>query len=252
MAEEVTEVVETTETEIDEAVENTEEVEETTEETNQEEEQQKEETEEFNPDELDLETDDLYKIGGYDLTKYKDRIDLTNDTIRSNFENMAKELTDLGFQQNQIEYLLDKEFGNLNQETERTSEEIKKELSEVLSPQEKRNYKAVGGYVKDLLKDDPKMQTAYKEIMGNPYIVKLLNKAYTHSLNGKDINSFKEQKEITEKPLFDTEDVRFKIKEYVRNNERIDKEDFRKNLKSWIKNSKNPSETMNEFKSYFI
>ena len=195
MAEEVTEVVETTETEIDEAVENTEEVEETTEETNQEEEQQEEEIEEFNPDELDLETDDLYKIGGYDLTKYKDRIDLTNDSIRSNFESMAKELTDLGFQQNQIEYLLDKEFGNLNQETERTSEEIKKELSEVLSPQEKRNYKAVGGYVKDLLKDDPKMQTAYKEIMGNPYIVKLLNKAYTHSLNGKDINSFKEQKE---------------------------------------------------------
>lgn len=229
MTEEVAEVVETTETEIDETVENTEEVEETTEETNQKEEQQKEEKEEFNPDELDLETDDLYKIGGYDLTKYKDRIDLTNDTIRSNFENMAKELTDLGFQQNQIEYLLDKEFGNLNQETERTSEEIKKELSEVLSPQEKRNYKAVGGYVKDLLKDDPKMQTAYKEIMGNPYIVKLLNKAYTHSLNGKDINSFKEQKEEIKAGL-SIEEAQAKLNKALSYG-KVDKE-FIKNLRA--------------------
>lgn len=164
-----------------------------TEETQEEQAEEHQEEEEFNPDELDLETDDMYKINDYDLTKYKDRIDLSNDTVRQNLENVSRELKEQGFTQSQVEFLLDKELNTLKdmQEVERKPESIKKELSEVLTIQEKRNYKAVGGYVKELIKDDAKMEKAYNEIMGNPYIVKLLNKAYMKSLGGKEVNTVK-------------------------------------------------------------
>lgn len=176
----------------DETVDNDLETEQETEET-QEEQTEEQQEEEFNPDELDLETDDMYKINDYDLSKYKDRIDLSNDTVRQNLENVSKELKEQGFTQSQVEFLLDKELSALKdmQEVDRKPESIKKELSEVLTIQEKRNYKAVGGYVKELIKDDDKMAKAYNDIMGNPYIVKLLNKAYMKSLGGKEINTVK-------------------------------------------------------------
>lgn len=234
MAEEITEIIEET-TETNEQIDDTvvdnelEEVPEENSEEHQEEEQQ-EENQEFNPDELDLETDDLYKIGGFDLTKYKDRIDLTNETIRNNFENLAEKLSGKGFNQEQIEFLLDEEFGNLTKEEERTKKDIEKELSEILTVQEKKNYKAIGGYVKDLIKDDPKMQSAYKEIMGNPYIVKLLNKAYTHSLSGKNVNSFKEQKETLPTASLTLEQAQDKLLEALTYG-KADKE-FIKNLRA--------------------
>lgn len=125
----------------DETVDNDIETDEHDTEETQEEQAEEQQEEEFNPDELDLETDDMYKVNDYDLSKYKDRIDLSNDTVRQNLENVSRELKEQGFTQSQVEFLLDKELSSLKdmQEVDRKPENIKKELSEVLTIQENRS-----------------------------------------------------------------------------------------------------------------
>lgn len=137
----------------------------TTEDTQEEETQETQEEKPFSVDDLDFE--DSYKVGGYDLNKYKDIISSENMQM---LEETAREYAEKGFTQEQIEFLIDKEinFKQLNRE------EVQKELNKYLNVEEKRNYKAVGQQLRTALEQDG-LGAYYEEAMSNPIVFKIIN-----------------------------------------------------------------------------
>lgn len=137
----------------------------TTEDTQEEETQETQEEKPFSVDDLDFE--DSYKVGGYDLNKYKDIISSENMQM---LEETAREYAEKGFTQEQIEFLIDKEinFKQLNRE------EVQQELNKYLNVEEKRNYKAVGQQLRTALEQDG-LGAYYEEAMSNPIVFKIIN-----------------------------------------------------------------------------
>lgn len=115
----------------------------------------------------DLEFEDNYKVGDYDLSKYKDIISAENMQA---LEGYAKEYSEKGFTQEQIEFLIDKELENKKP----NREEVQKELNKYLSVEEKRNYKTVGKQLKTALESDG-LGAYYEEAMTNPIVFKIIN-----------------------------------------------------------------------------
>lgn len=208
MADENMETVETTEQE-------TETVEDTTAETTEErketeegaEEQENEEEEIFDPDKLEFGEEEVEaKFGDYDLSNFKDRINFENEQVRQLFSEKATELKEQGFSQQQVEYLLNKEieYALQNKESQKLSKEkVMEELKKSLTVQERKDYKAVGGYLKEITQGDEQLSKVYVEAMSNPIIYKLLHRAFNKSLGGKNlgIGTTKDTKETREQGI---------------------------------------------------
>lgn len=160
----------------------------------QEEESTEEQTQdngEFNPDELEFEEDIPTRFGDYDLSKYKEVINFENEQVIEMFNAKAQELKEAGFTQSQVEYLLDKEIEYAKQQQENkalSKEKVMEELNKSLTVQEKRDYKAVGSFLKEITKGDAQLEKCYNEAMSNPIVYKLLHKAFNKSLGGQPIN----------------------------------------------------------------
>lgn len=153
------------------------------------EEQQIDDTE-FDPDNLEFDDSVEAKFGDYDLTAFKDRINFDNDEVRELFNNQAAELKKQGFTQKQVEYLLNKEIEHAlkSRETEAfNKEKVKAELQKSLSLQEKRDYKAVGQFLKEITQGDEQLNKVYKEAMSNPIVYKLLHRAFIKGNGGKPL-----------------------------------------------------------------
>ena len=202
------EVIEATETDVEDVLDATDEVdvEETVEEqegtTEESEESEEQEVDtEFNPDEIDFDDDeDLYKFGDYNLSKFKDVLDVSSDEVVEDIKNTAKELSEHGFTQEQIEYLIEKSMDNTPQEVkEPTREEVMKELKENLSVAERRDYKKVGSYLKEQLKGT-ELEGYYKEAMSNPGVYKLVHTLYDKVTNqGRPLGKVANTNEETRK-----------------------------------------------------
>lgn len=213
---------------------------------------EKEEKKGFNPEELEFE--ESYTFGEYDLSKFKEDLKLDDENFRNTLTTVAGEMKEKGFTQEQIEWIIEREIASAREKAkfeELDPEQTKIELQKGLTTEERRNYKAVAKFTKEIIGNDEKMMEGYDEMMSNPYVVKLLNKAYLHSLGGKSINTPKVNKEVKEKPLYTIDDIRKKIKDYSLNSKTIDKIEFKKVLSSWIKNSENPEKAKEEFNNYF-
>lgn len=115
----------------------------------------------------DLEFEDNYKVGDYDLSKYKDVISTENMQM---LEGYAKEYAKKGFTQEQIEFLIDKELDSKKPNIE----EVQKELNKYLNSEEKRNYKAVGEQLRTALEENG-LGAYYEEAMSNPIVFKIIN-----------------------------------------------------------------------------
>lgn len=153
------------------------------------EEQQIDDTE-FDPDNLEFDDSVEAKFGDYDLTAFKDRINFDNDEVRELFNNQAAELKKQGFTQKQVEYLLNKEIEHAlkSRETEAfNKEKVKAELQKSLSLQEKRDYKAVGQFLKEITQGDEQLNKVYKEAMSNTIVYKLLHRAFIKGNGGKPL-----------------------------------------------------------------
>lgn len=145
---------------------------------------------EFDPDNLEFDDSVEAKFGDYDLTAFKDRINFENDEVRELFNNQAAELKEQGFTQKQVEYLLNKEIEHAlkSRETEAfNKEKVKAELQKSLSLQEKRDYKAVGQFLKEITQGDEQLNKVYKEAMSNPIVYKLLHRAFIKGNGGKPL-----------------------------------------------------------------
>ena len=215
------EVVETTETDVEDVIYTADEVyvEETVEEQEETTEEQEVDTE-FNPDEIDFDDDeDLYKFGDYNLSKFKDVLDVSSDEVVEDIKNTAKELSEHGFTQEQIEYLIEKSMDNTPQEVkEPTREEVMKELKENLSVAERRDYKKVGSYLKEQLKGT-ELEGYYKEAMSNPGVYKLVHTLYDKVTNqGRPLGKVANTNDETRTPALSFEQAVGEYTSFLENN----------------------------------
>lgn len=210
MADENTEVMETTDTTetLDTSLENTET--ETLEDTDTSEEHDgvdengegarettEEEDTEFDPDNLEFEESEDYKFGDYDLSKFKENLNFSDENVRNYFNGLSTELKEQGFTQGQIEWLMQKEIDAVvnKKDMTPTKEQVMQELHKNLTLQEKRNYKAVGNYFKEAVKGT-ELEKYYKEAMANPAVYKILNVLYNKTLSGKPLKITNSNKEV--------------------------------------------------------
>ena len=142
-------------------------------------EQQEEQDEEFNSDDMNFTENDT-TFGIYDLSKYKDNINFENTEAMEAFNKEAKKLEQLGFTQEQVDYMCESILG-LNEEAEQpqklTKKEVQANLKKYLTVEEQRNYAAINNYTKEALRGT-ELEGNITEIMSNPYLVKLAYALY--------------------------------------------------------------------------
>ncbi len=130
----------------EELTEETTEIPEETEEQQETEEKPEEEKEEdFNPENATFEDESLYQIEGYDLTEFKDVVDLGDPEKRQQAESQLKQLKEMGFTQDQIKFLINNAVQDLQAETEpkkelKTQSEVNAYLNKNLDKDTKLNY----------------------------------------------------------------------------------------------------------------
>ena len=134
--EEVTEEVTEEPTEIQE---------ETDEQQETEEKPEEEKEEDFNPENATFEDESLYQIEGYDLTEFKEVVDLGDPEKRQQAESQLKQLKEMGFTQDQIKFLINNAVQDLQAETEpkkelKTQSEVNAYLNKNLDKDTKLNY----------------------------------------------------------------------------------------------------------------
>ena len=149
----------------------------------------KDDDEEFDPNKMDFSENDAI-FGKYDLSKFKDRILFDNTEAMEAFNQEAKKMEELGFTQEQVDYICESVLG-LNNEVQQpeklTRKEVQANLKKVLTIEEQRNYAATNNFATEALKGT-ELEVNTKEIMSNPYLVKLVNAVYRKASNGKVIN----------------------------------------------------------------
>ena len=134
--EEVTEEVTEEPTEIQE---------ETDEQQETEEKPEEEKEEDFNPENATFEDESLYQIEGYDLTEFKEVVDLGDPEKRQQAESQLKQLKEMGFTQDQIKFLINNAVQDLQAETEpkkelKTQSEVNAYLNKNLDKDTKLSY----------------------------------------------------------------------------------------------------------------
>lgn len=165
---------------------------ETPEEIQEQETKEDEESEEdFSIDDLDL-LENETTFGKYDLSKYKDNLAYENIEAMDNLKQVAQKMDELGFSQEQVEFILDNIY-EASQEIEEqqpkkmTKTEVQNHLKETLTPDEKRDYKVVNNYVKEMVKGS-EFEGLEKNIMTDPLLIKFARLFYKKSVGSKVIN----------------------------------------------------------------
>ena len=162
------------------------------EETQEQETKEDEEAEkDFSIDDLDLSENET-TFGKYDLSKYKENLAYENIEAMENLKQFAEKAEKQNFTQDQIEFILD-ELYQANQEIEdqlpkkMTKAEAEENLKKYLTPDERRDHKVVGNYVKDIIKGS-EFEGLEKNIMTDPLLVKFARLFYKKSAGSKVIN----------------------------------------------------------------
>ena len=119
--------------------------EETDEQQETEEKPEEEKEEDFNPENATFEDESLYQIEGYDLTEFKEVVDLGDPEKRQQAESQLKQLKEMGFTQDQIKFLINNAVQDLQAETEpkkelKTQSEVNAYLNKNLDKDTKLNY----------------------------------------------------------------------------------------------------------------
>ena len=126
----------------------------------------------FNPDILEFE--ESHELEGYDLSKYKDVLDIDSKEVQAK----AKKFKELGFSQDQIDFYLEDVMQPQEEVAEPTAKEIRDRLAKSLTSVEKRNYNAVNTFVKQGL-EGTELEAYGIEAMKNPHLVKMFNALYS-------------------------------------------------------------------------
>lgn len=137
--------------------------------------------------------ENYFKVGEYNLEKYKDIINFEDENIKNGLTQLAKEYHENGFSQEQIEFLLDKEIEINKQEELNSRDKIIEDLKKNLTPEVKRNWGTLTKEVSDILERNGYSQHV-KAFLGNPILMniyhsmkKSLMSGNSDSLKQKDI-----------------------------------------------------------------
>ena len=178
---EIIDGVETTEETIVTEEEQEETVEETTEEETEEFEEEQEETEEeeFDPEKAQFKDDELYQIEGFDLSEFKEAIDLSNPETLQLAESQLKELKNLGFTQEQIKFLVENAISDLQSEQTgvkelKTAREVNEYLNKNLEKETKLNYVPLTRNLKEWFAGS-KYEKHYSKMVKDPDFLNLVN-----------------------------------------------------------------------------
>lgn len=143
----------------------------------------------FNPDEIEFEEE--YKFGGYDLSSLKENLNLNEDNIKA-LDKMTAKYSELGLTQEQVEGILGM---MIEQEVQSQSPEaIKETLVKNLTYEEKKAYKANCNLLKEALKGTEE-EKFYGVLTSDPTAVKILGKVINHIKGGKNVNSARVERE---------------------------------------------------------
>lgn len=138
-------------------------------------EQQQNDEEEEDIEEITFDDEELI-IAGYDLNSFKESINVTDYPQLEQYLTEAKEL---GFTQEQIEWMIKKDMEvEEEQPKPKTKREIQKYLSGVLTREEKENYQSIKGFVAKRIANNEALSSKLDEIMSNPSLIALLNEIY--------------------------------------------------------------------------
>jgi len=194
----------------------------------------------FDPNSLEFE--ESYELEGYDLSKYKDSIDIDSKEVQAK----AKKFKELGFSQEQIEYYLEDTMQVPESDREPTAQEVRERLNKTLTPAEKRNYKAVSNFVIEGLKGT-ELEQYSTEAMKNPTLVKMFNALYNKANN----NGVKADTPVTKREVakgkISLGDAREKYREWMTTAEVRTPEKRIEFLNNMIKNSGNEEELAKAF-----
>ena len=178
---EIIDGVETTEETIVTEEEQEETVEETTEEETEEFEEEQEETEEeeFDPEKAQFKDDELYQIEGFDLSEFKEAIDLSNPETLQLAESQLKQLKELGFNQEQIKFLVENAISDLQSEQTgvkelKTAREVNEYLNKNLEKETKLNYVPLTRNLKEWFAGS-KYEKHYSRMVKDPDFLNLVN-----------------------------------------------------------------------------
>lgn len=144
----------------------------------------------FNPDEMEFEEE--YKFGAYDLSSLKENLNLNEDNIKT-LDKMTAKYSELGLTQEQVEGILGL---MIEQEVQSQSPEaIKETLIKNLTYEEKKAYKANCNLLKEALKGTEE-EKFYEVLTSDPNAVKILGRVINHIKGGvKNINSARVERE---------------------------------------------------------
>ncbi len=165
---------------------------ETPEEIQEQETKEDEESEEdFSIDDLDL-LENETTFGKYDLSKYKDNLAYENIEAMDNLKQVAQKMDELGFSQEQVEFILDNIYEASQEIDEQlpkkmTKAEVEANLKKYLTPEERLDYRTVNNYVKDIIKGS-EFEGLEKNIMTDPLLIKFARLFYKKSVGSKVIN----------------------------------------------------------------
>ena len=163
--------------EVEETIEET--VDESTEETDEVEEQEETEEEEFDPEKAQFKDDELYQIEGFDLSEFKEAIDLSNPETLQLAESQLKQLKDLGFTQEQIKFLVENAISDLQSEQTgvkelKTAREVNEYLNKNLEKETKLNYVPLTRNLKEWFAGS-KYEKHYSKMVKDPDFLNLVN-----------------------------------------------------------------------------
>ena len=147
--------------------------------------------EDFSIDDLDLSENET-TFGKYDLSKYKDNLAYENIEAMDNLRQVAEKMGELGFNQDQVEFILDNIYEASQEEKEQqpkkmTKSEVEANLKKYLTPEERLDYRTVNNYVKDIIKGS-EFEGLEKNIMTDPLLIKFARLFYKKSVGSKVIN----------------------------------------------------------------
>lgn len=147
----------------------------------------------FNPENIEFE--DEYNFGGYNLTKFKENLNLNEDNVKV-LDSMTAKYSELGLTQEQVEgvigLMIDKEVSS------QSPVAIKETLNKNLTFEEKRAYKANCNLLKQALAGTAE-EKFFDVLTSDPTAVKILGKVINHIKGGgKSVNSARTERETRE------------------------------------------------------
>lgn len=139
----------------------------------------------------DVKFDDEKNFNGYNLDKFKEDIDYSEESVKA-LEIFTSKYKELGLSQNQVEGIIELMIKQGNQATD--PETIKNNLNKNLTYDEKRNYHANCNILKNIL-TGTEVEKYYNAITSDPTAVKVLSQIVKYFQNGKDVNGIKEKEQ---------------------------------------------------------